>query len=383
MDMKYRLVTPGPAMVPPEVLLELAKPVKHHRTAENKALIAEAIDGLKKVFCTQHSVALFTSSGTGGMEATVANVIRPGQKALVISAGKWGERWEQLVDTFRGVKIVLKKEYGQAPSADEVKKLLAEHPDTVAVFATLSETSTAVGMDIAGIGRVVKETPALLVVDGISGVGAMVCKTDEWGVDMLVVGGQKALMLPPGLAMVSVSPKAKAVMDSYKDAPSYYLNLPKYLKALADNDTPYTPAHTLIAACAIAVRQILKEGIEETWKRTQCMCDGLLAAVEALGLKLLAERPSASVTAICPPDGIDAEAWAKLLEKKYGVKAAGGQGSLKGKILRVAHMGYMDPLDIVGIVAALEWSLRDLKYDKFQPGAAVSAATKAMGPYMA
>lgn len=372
---KYRLVTPGPAMAPAEALLELAKPIRHHRTAENKALIAEALQKLKEVFVTTGDVVIFTSSGTGAMEAAVANVIKPGDKAIAVVAGKWGERWAELLKTFGANLVVLEEPYGKTCTPERIADTLAKHPDTVAVYSTLSETSTGVGLDIEGIGKVIAKTPALHVVDGISGIGAMECRVDAWGVDLLAVGSQKALMLPPGLAFLSVSAKAKKVVESRPTPPTYYFNLKKALKSAAENDTPYTPAHTLIAALVQCLRMMLETGIENVWKQTSLMSRATLAAVDALGLKSLAERPSTALTVIVAPDGVDAGAWLKLLEKKYALKAAEGQGSLKGKIIRVAHMGYMDPIDVLGIVAALEWSLLELGY-RTEPGKAVAAASK-------
>lgn len=374
--MKYRLVTPGPAMVPPEALAELAKPVFHHRTPENKAMIKECIELLKETFVTKNDVLLFTSSGTGAMEASIANVVKPGQKVIIATAGKWGERWLELGKTFKCEVIKIEEPYGKAIDPQKIADALAKNTDTVAVYATLSETSTAVGHDIEGIGKVVAKTNALFVVDGISGVGAMECKTDEWGIDLLVVGSQKALMLPPGLAYLAISEKAKKVIAAYDGPPTYYYNIKTYLKSAADFDTPYTPAHTLIAAQVQSLRILKKIGIEKVWKQTSLMSTAMLSAVKALGLESLAERPSTALTAIVAPAGVDALAWEKLLEKKYQVKVAPGQGSLKGKIIRIAHMGYVDPLDVVGIAAALEWSLAELGY-KVEAGKAVAAATKA------
>lgn len=373
--MKYRLVTPGPSMVPDETLLTLAEPVRHHRTAENKAVMAEALALLKEVFCTKNDVAIFASSGTGAMETAVANIVRPGEKAIAVSAGKWGERWCELCRAFGANLVELKTEYGKVVTPGQIAAALAEHPDTVAVYTQLSETSTGVAHDIAGIGEVVKKTPALLAVDGISGIGALECQTDDWGVDLLAVGSQKALMMPPGLAFIAVSEKAKKVMDGKPSPPTYYFDLKKYLAKAADNDTPYTPAHTLIAAQVKSLRLMVNEGMENIWQQARTMSRAMLAAVETLGLQPFAEVPATGLTTIRVPAGIDGAVWPKLLEQKYGVKVAGGQGSLKNTIIRVAHMGYVDALDVVGIVAALEWSLTELGHP-VEPGAAVAAATK-------
>jgi aspartate aminotransferase-like enzyme len=376
--MKYRLVTPGPAMVPEESLLELARPVRHHRTAENKKTIAEALAALKQVFATKNDVALITGSGTAAMEMAVGNVVKPGDTTIVLSAGKWGERWQELCKTFGANLVVVSTPYGKTPTPEMLAKALQEHPNAVAVFATLSETSTGIAMEIPALGKLVAGTKALFVVDGISGVGAAECRTDEWNIDLLAVGAQKALMLPPGLAYLAVSPKAKAVVEANPHPPTYYLNLKSYLKSLADSDTPYTPAHTLIGAQVLSLRRLLDEGMENVWARTRLLAAALTAAAKALGLELFADRPSVSLTVLKVPDGVDGPKWEKLLETKYGVKCAGGQGELKGKIVRFAHMGYVDAFDVVSMAAGLEWSLAELGRP-VEFGVAVAAASRVLG----
>ena len=376
--MKYRLVTPGPAMAPEETLLELAKPVRHHRTAENKKTIAEAISALKEVFATRNDVAIITGSGTAAMEMAVGNIVKPGDKAIVLSAGKWGERWQELCKTFSANLVVVSTPYGKTPTPDMLADALEKHPDAVAVYSTLSDTSTGIAMDIPSLGMLVAKTKALFVVDGISGVGAAECRTDDWNIDLLAVGAQKALMLPPGLAYLAVSAKAKSVVDANPTPPTYYLNLKKYLKSLADSDTPYTPAHTLIGAQVLSLRRLLAEGMENVWTRTKLLAEALTAAAKALELELFADQPSPSLTVLKVPEGVDGPKWEKLLETKYGVKCAGGQGELKGKIVRFAHMGYIDAFDIMSMAAALEWSLADLGRS-VKLGAAVTAASQVLG----
>lgn len=373
--MKYRLVTPGPAMVPPETLLELAKPVIHHRTPENRAMIGETLGALKKVFCTENDVVILAGSGTAAMEASVANVAKPGQKVIATVCGKWGERWAEICKTFGVHLIPLEEPYGRAVSPDRIEKALRENPETVAVLTTLSETSTGVGMDIPAMGEIVAKTPALFVVDGISGVGAVECRTDDWKIDLLAVGSQKALMMPPGLAYLAVSDKAKKVIAEVDSPPAYYLNLKKALKSIADCDTPYTPAHTLIAAQLKSLQMLLADGMENVWKTTNAMSKATYAAAEVLGLQPFAERPVAALTVLKVPEGIESSKWEKLLEKKYSLKVAGGQGSMKGKIIRIGHMGYLDAFDTIGIVAALEWSLAELGHP-VESGKAVAAATR-------
>lgn len=374
--MKPRLFTPGPTPVPEDTLLELARPVGYHRSGEAKAIFAEMSEDLKYVFQTASPVVTLTSSGTGGMEAAVTNVLRPGDKAILLIAGRWGERWKNLCKAYGAEAVVVDVPYGKAVQPGQLEAALREHPDAVAVYATLSETSTGVGHDIAAFGALVAKTPALLVVDGISGLGSMECRTDEWGIDLCVTGSQKALMLPPGLAYVSVSAKAKARIESIQGG-TFYFDLKKYLKSLAESDTPFTPANTLIKAQRVSLKRIRAEGIENLWARHQRMADAARAGVKALGLSLFAERPNNGLTVITVPEGIDGNAALSRLEKQYGFKLANGQDSLKGKIWRLSHMGYADAFDIVGAISALELVLGEMGYP-VESGAGVAAAQRSL-----
>ena len=300
---KPRLMTPGPAMVPEDVLLELARPVIHHRSNEAKQVVTEVMEGLKEVFQTKNDVLILTASGTGAMEAAVVNTVPPGGKALVLTAGYFGARWGNICKAFGINAVVLDTEWGQPVDPDQVAEALRQHPDTVAVLGTLSETSTGTGHPVEAIGRVVAETPALFAVDGISGVGAMECRTDKWGIDLLCVGSQKALMLPPGLAFVAVSAKAWAKIDAF-DSHSYYFNLKAARKKAKESDTPYTPAHTLILALRTALRRIKDEGLENVWQRHRKMSEACQAGVQALGLELFSTRPAEGLTAFRVPDGL-------------------------------------------------------------------------------
>ena len=267
---KYRLMTPGPTQVPERALLALAQPIRHHRTEEFRTLFREVLEGLKYTFQTANDVFVLTSSGTGAMEAAVVNVVPKGGKAIVLESGKFSERWRLICETF-GIEVVRHEvPWGEAFSSDTVAKLLQEHPDTAAVFATLSESSTGVGHDIEAIGKVIRPTKALLVVDAISGAGVMSCRTDQWGIDLLVVGSQKALMGPPGLAFVTVSPRAWKQIESIR-RPAFYFDLLAYRKALVEPDTPYTPAIPLVVALAESLRQIRAEGIERIQARAEML----------------------------------------------------------------------------------------------------------------
>src|SRR3954449_4609220 len=269
---KPRLMTPGPAPVPEDVLLELARPVIHHRSAEAKEVITEVAAGLKEVVQTEHDVLILTASGTGAMEAAMVNTIPRGGKALVLSAGHFAQRWVNIAKAYGINAVALETPWGRPVDPDQVAEALREHPDTVGVFGTLSETSTGTGHPIEAIGQVVARTDAVFAVDGISGVGAMECRMDAWGLDLLCVGSQKALMLPPGLAFVAVSPKGWGKIDAF-DSRSFYFNLKAARKKIKEFDTPYTPAHTLILALRTVLRKIKEEGMENVWQRHRVMSE--------------------------------------------------------------------------------------------------------------
>ena len=369
---KPRLMTPGPAPVPEDVLLELARPVIHHRSAEAKEVVIEVAEGLKKVFMTENDVLILTASGTGAMEAAAVNVVPPGKKALVLNAGYFASRWVNICKAF-GIEVVsLDVEWGQPVEAEAVAKALKQHPDIECVMGTLSETSTGTGHPVQEIGRVVAETKAVYAVDGISGVGAMECRADQWGVDLLCVGSQKALMLPPGLAFVSVSKKAWAKIDAF-ESHSFYFNLKAARAKMKEFDTPYTPAHTLILALRASLRRILAEGIDNVWDRHRRMSEACQAGVKALGLELFSARPAEGLTAFLVPEGKKDSDIRNRLFDRFGITTVGGQGKLKGKIVRIGHMGYMDELDVISGLAALEMVLADMGMD-IEPGCAVTAA---------
>ena len=369
-------MTPGPAPVPAAVLLEMAQPLIHHRSDQAKAWNDEVVAGLRYVFQTAHDVLILTSSGTGAMEAAMVNTVPRGGKAIVLDAGWFASRWGVIARSF-GIEVVaVQTEWGQPVDPARVEQALVDHPDAVAVFGTLSETSTGTGHPIAAIGEVVARTPALFVVDGISGVGAMECRTDEWGIDVLCVGSQKALMLPPGLAFVAVSPRAWAQIDSF-DSPSYYFNLKAARKSARDSLTPYTPAHTSIAGLRIALRQIQAEGIETVWTRHSRMSQACRRGVEALGLDLFSASPAEGMTVFRVPDGLTDAAIRSGLTERFGITVIGGQAKLKGQIIRVGHMGYTDEIDVVAALAALEMVLHDLGHP-VEPGVAAAAAQRSL-----
>jgi aspartate aminotransferase-like enzyme len=373
--MKPRLFTPGPTPVPEETLLELAKPVTYHRAPEAKAILAEVTEDLRYVFQTTNPVFTLTCSGTGGMEAAVSSTLAAGEKAILLTAGRWGERWRGVLKAF-GVNIVaVEVPYGKAVTPGMLADALGKNPDAKAVLATLSETSTGVGHDIEAFGKLVAKTDAVLIVDGISGLGSMECRTDAWGVDVMVTGSQKALMMPPGLAFVSVSEKAWKKIDA-TPVRSFYLDLRRYKKSLAESDTPFTPANTLIKAQRASLKRIRAEGIDALWARHAKVAAACRAGVAAMSLANFAERPNSALTVITVPDGVDGTATLKKLEKHYGFKLADGQDTLKGKIWRLSHMGYNDAFDVLGALAGLELVLFESGF-KLTPGAGVAAFQRA------
>lgn len=371
---KNFLMTPGPTPVPPGVLLEMAKPIIHHRTPQFQKILQEVQEGLKYVFQTKNEVLMFASSGTGAMEGAVCNLFSPGDKAITVQGGKFGERWTEICQAYGIEAVVINVEWGKAVDPKEIEKVLTSSK-AKAVFTTLCETSTGVTTDIKAIAEVVKKTDAVLVVDAISGLGAVECKTDEWGIDVVVSGSQKGLMIPPGLAFASVSQKAWRLVEQSK-CPKYYFDFKETKKAVAKTDTPYTPAISLVIGLNEALRMMRQETLEAIMARHKKMAKAVREASKALGLTLFS--PSASsdaVTAVNVPAGIDGEKLVKVMRDEYGVGIAGGQAELKGKVFRVASMGYMNQFDIVVTISCLEVVLSKMGY-KFELGAGVKAAQK-------
>ena len=374
---KRRLMTPGPTQVPESARLALARQVGHHRTPEFRALFGEVLDGLKYVFQTSGDVIVLACSGTGAMEAAVVNVVPRGGQAIVIEAGVFARRWSDICRAFGIDVVAYEVPWGEAADPTRIKQLLNEHPDAVAVFGTLMESSTGVGHDVEALGRAVRATKAIFVVDAISGAGVMECRTDDWGIDVLVVGSQKSLMLPPGLGFVAVGGKAWEQIDHHP-AQAFYFDLKQYRKKLHDGpDTPFTPAHTLVAALAESLQIIRSQGIENVWARANVLAAATRAGVQALGLTIFAKRPASGLTAVEFPAGVNGSEFLKSLETRFGVKLAGGQGHLKGKIFRVAHLGMIDELDVLSTLAAIELVLLELG-QQVQFGAAVAAASRVL-----
>jgi len=371
MQKKY-LLTPGPTPVPTEALLAMAKPIIHHRTSQFQAIFKEVNDDLKYVFQTKNDVITFASSGTGAMEASVSCLLSPGDKAITLEGGKFGERFGLICKAFGIDSIPIKVEYGKVIQPSQVEAELKRSPEVKAVYATLCETSTGVLNDIKAIGEVVAKSKAVLVVDVISGLGACEYKPDEWKVDVTVGGSQKGMMLPPGLAFISLSKKAWDLVDQSK-CPKYYFDLKVAKKSVEKNDTPWTPAVSLIIALRESLKLMREEGMDELLARHKQLARATRLAVEALGLELFSEVPSDAVTAVKVPEGVDGAKLVKVMRDEYGVSIAGGQGSMKGNIFRIAHLGFMEKFDVITGISCLEIVLSKMGY-KFQLGSGVKAA---------
>ncbi len=359
--LKQRLFTPGPTPLPEQVRLAQAREIVHHRGKEFAEVFKEVRQGLQYVFQTQEDVFVFTASGTGAMEAAMANLLSPGDKILVIKGGKFGERWADMATAF-GVQVIpLHVKWGSAPDPGLIKKKLVVHQEIKAVFTQLVETSTGVVYDIKAIAELVKTTEAILVVDAISGLGAQFFPTGEWGIDVVIGGSQKALMMPPGLAFVTLSPTAWSLVEN-SHSPRYYWDFRKVRKALDKNQTPYTPAVSLICALRESLRLLRKEDWKNILARHARLAEATRKAALALELKIFGKIPSNVVTAIEVPAGIDANELRTMMRDEYGVEVAGGQGKLAGKIIRIAHLGWMDGSDMITAVSSLEISLSKLGY---------------------
>ena len=369
---KYYLLSPGPTPVPDSVLSVAAEPIIHHRTPEFSEIFMQVSEGLKYVFGTKSDVFILTSSGTGAMETAVVNTLSPGDKVLTINAGKFGERWGNICKAY-GIdykEIVL--EWGDDLPKDKLAAELAANPGVKAVFATVSETSTGAIFDIQGFGEVVSKTDAILVVDGISGVGATPCPMDEWKVDVLLSGSQKSFMIPPGLAYIAFSPKAWKFVETSK-LPKFYFDIKKARKNLANKTTPWTPAISLIIQQKKALDIVKAMGLAKLFEHHRILGDATRAGVKAMGLDLLARHPGNILTAVKTPAGIDGSKLVKTMQGKYMAYIAGAQDPNKGKFFRIAHLGYMGGFDVITALSALEMTLLDLGF-AFEPGRGLKAA---------
>lgn len=366
------LLTPGPTQVPEEVLASASLPIMHHRTPQFEAIFEEAAENLKYIFQTENPVIMLTSSGTGALEASVINLCSPGDKVIAVNGGKFGERWIELCKAFHLDLVEISIPWHRTVKPEEIEKALKENPDAKVVFTTLSETSSGGVTDIENIAKITRTSPALLVVDAVSGLGVTPLYTDKWGVDVVVSGSQKGFMLPPGLGFITMNERAQKAMES-STLPKYYFDLKKAYKNHAKNTTPWTPAISIIVQLNIALRMMKEEGIENIFARHHKLSEAIRDGVKALGLTLYNKDTGDCCIAVNVPDGVDGGKIVKLARDKYQVTFAGGQGDLKGKIFRISAMGNVGPNDVILGLATIERTLAELGYS-FEKGKGISAA---------
>ena len=358
----------------PQVQEALARPIIHHRTPEFQDLFLQARSNLQEIFRTRNDLVILACSGTGGMEAAVANLLGPQSHALAVVVGKFGERWQDICKAYKIPCSLLCKEYGQAASVQEIRQEMQRHSRVDVLLIQGCETSTATSNDLQAIGGLIRQEfpQTLLVVDGITSVSCEAVDTDGWGLDVVVSASQKAFALPPGLSFVSISPRALERMQN-ASASCYYLNLALEARLQAEGKTAYTTSVSLVLALLEATRSILDQGLEKVIEETALMARAARAGLQALGFALLSSSPSNACTAAYPPGGIEAARLARRLQERLGLRVAGGQGKLKGKIIRIAHLGYFDLLDVFTVLSALELTLIEMGHS-IEAGSGVRAA---------
>ena len=372
--MKRYLFTPGPTPVPPEVLAAMGAPVVHHRSADFRPIYERCLARLREVCRTESDVLVFTSSGTGAFESAVSNLVSPGEPHLVVSVGSFGERWAAMTTAYGADVDHLRYAWGETPDPEDVRARLAAR-EAKAVWIVQSETSTGVVADVQAIADAANGAGALVVVDAVSSLGAVPCETDAWGLDVVVSGSQKALMTPPGLGLAAVSEAALAATGS---SPRFYFDWGRTRKAQRALDAPFTPAVSLVAALDVALGLLLDEGLEAAFDRHVRLGRAARAGAKAMGLDLFSpdEDRSAVVTAVRMPEGIDSGELISAVRTRFGMTLANGQADLKGKIVRIGHIGWFDVFDITTALAAIELVLAELGAD-IERGVAVTAALEA------
>jgi aspartate aminotransferase-like enzyme len=351
---KQRLLTPGPTPLYPKALHAMMGSDIHHRTEDFRSLYRAVLADLKEVMGTSNDVLTLVASGTGAMEASVSNLFSPGDRVIVCTAGKFGERWGEIAKAYGLDAIVLEEEYGGAVSAQRVADTLKSQPNIRGVFVQASETSTGAAHDVRAMGEAIKNTAAIFVVDAITGLGTMPLDIDRWGLDIVIGGSQKAFMIPPGLAFLSISPKAWAFAETSK-LPRYYFNLKREKKSAAGGESSWTPNTSLLLALAEALKYVKSVGMDKLVENAQMLAKATRAAVTALGLELFTPQfPGAAVTSVKAPKGMDSGVIVKEFRSRFGSIISNGQGSMKGQIFRIAHLGYFDFPDLFGVIAELE-----------------------------
>ena len=373
---KYRLMSPGPTPIPPEVSAAGALPIIHHRTPEFGEIFTRVNENLKRVFLTENDIFTYAASGTGAFEGAIQNLFSPGDKVLVVNSGNFGGRWVKMGRAF-GLEVVeLKYDWGQKADNDEVAQALANDPEIKAAICVLSETSTGTVNDIEGFAKAAQNVVS--IVDAVSGLGACELRTDEWGVDVVVAGSQKALMSPPGLGFVSVSERAMRLHEE-STMPRYYFDFTAARKAYEKDppQTAWTPAVSVIIQLDIALRQILSEGIENVFERHILLGRAAREGVKGMGLRLFGpdEDLNTAVTAAWVPEEIDGKQLVRSVFREQGIQIQGGQAEMAGRIIRIGHCGYFDAYDIIATIAAIELSLESLDFP-VELGRGVGAAQR-------
>ncbi|CAO0819968.1 Serine-pyruvate aminotransferase [Desulfarculales bacterium] len=375
---KVSLLAPGPTPVPPRTLLAMAQPLVYHRSADFQEVIGKVRAGLKELFQTQNEVLTFCSSGTGAMESSVANLLSPGDKAVAVRGGKFGERWSLILKAYGCTPVELNVPWGQAVKPEAVAKLLKDDSSIKAVYVQALETSTGVDHPIEALALVTKNTGAVLVVDAVSAMGAYPIPVDQWGLDVVLAGSQKALMLPPGLAFASIGPKALEAMKK-SSCPKFYFSWAKELKSQGENKGSFTSPVTLFMGLLDIFALLDEWGMDKVYAETVIRSKAFKEAVKVWGLGLYSkERSSVALTAVECPESIDGQKVVTWLKDKYGIFIAGGQDQAKGKIFRVAHMGYINEFDTLQAISAIEMALKGLGYT-FEVGSGVAAAQRIFG----
>ncbi|HLW76199.1 MAG TPA: alanine--glyoxylate aminotransferase family protein [Bryobacteraceae bacterium] len=351
---KQRLLTPGPTPLYPKALYAMLGADLHHRTDDFRAIYKAVLADLRELMGTQNEVLVLVASGTGAMEASVTNCFSPGDRVIVCSAGKFGERWAEIVKAYGLNVLTIEEPYGSFVKPEALEKALAANPDVKGMFVQASETSTGASHDVRAMGEAVKKTSAIFVVDAITGLGTQPLDIDNWGLDIVIGGSQKAFMVPPGVAFLSISNKAWAMMDSAK-LPHFYFNLKKERKNAVNGESSWTPATSLMLGLGEALKYIKTLGMANLVDNAQQLARATRAACAALGLELFSPgSPSASVTAVKAPEGLDSGVIVKEFKSRFGSIIANGQGTMKGNIFRIAHLGYFDFADLFAMVAELE-----------------------------
>ncbi len=368
---KHYLLSPGPTPIPEGVLAVATHPMIHHRTPEFSRIFMDTVTGIKNIFQTKNDVFILASSGSGAMEAAVVNTLSPEDSVIVINGGKFGNRWAKICRAY-GVsvrEIVL--EWGEPYTKEQLSEELKINPDVKAVFSTLAETSTGTAYDIRGYGEILTRSDAILVVDGISGIGATPCPMDKWNLDVLLSASQKSFMVPPGLAYISFSQKAWSLVEQ-STLPKFYFDAKEAKNSLKKETSPWTPAISLIIQQQEALKIINHIGLDNLITHHRILGEATRAGIQSIGLELLSKRPTNILTAVKIPSGIDGKALVKTMQEKYKVYIAGAQDPHKGEFFRIAHLGYIDGFDILTALSALEMALEDVGYS-FQKGVSVCA----------